>query len=313
MLFSATVERSPGIVTRLDEETLVSAVGSTTVIDRYTDAFVAGLDSSNVTVQPFDSLVLAEDETNAELVWGAVHDHSKHMALLSGENPDEASVAEVKDHVARLNQTGSKQAAAAFVEYLQDHYDSVTTLSAHALVEVPDPVAAKIGEYPVANLIVYALPDGEIIRTVEVTLKSTGFSAENREEVLDRVSEGTPAGDVERYAEEVYDETIRSIEDDLTANLVRDVTADDLSAAGYDELGTETVSKELNPLHSGESATLWQKEIWTVEGIEASTGFARVWLLDEHELGIVQPTEGDFDADDAIGAIRTELSDELPE
>lgn len=290
----------------VDEETLVSILGAETIIDRFVDEFVADIDVSSIAVKSFDQLVLADGESQEELIWGSAGEFSKHLVFLPDSFPD-AQIEEVRSYVQQLNLRPTSETVEAFTTYLREHFDSLDRLQDNVLLEIPAPATPKIGDYPVVNVVLYHYPGEGIVTAVEVTLKSSGFTIDDRADVIDQVGQRTPDGDVRRYADAVYDDTIDALKAELTANLIPDVTGDAMKAAGYQQLGTSTVPEGINPLHEGATASQWQKELWAVDGVDASTGFARVWLVDDEQVGVVQPTRSDVDDEEAIRRIRTEL------
>lgn len=292
----------------VDEETLVSMFGAEAIIDRFVDEFVRNVDLSDVSVRSFDQLVLAEGESVDELVWGTAGGFSKHLVFLPDSFPDDR-IEEVRSHVQRLNLQPTEEATDAFMEYLREHFDSLERLESNVLLELPVPKATKIGDYPVVNVVLYEYPGHGIVTVVEMTLKSSGFAIDDREDVMEQVGERTPVGDVERYADSIYEYTFESLEDEVTSNLVPDLTADALRAAGYHQQGTAAVPEGTNLLHEGATASQWQKELWAVDGVDASTGFARVWLIEDEHVGVVQPTASDVSDVVAIDRMRTELAE----
>lgn len=298
-------------MSKLDDNELFANVDSGVFIDRYVRRFVRGLETDSVSIYEFDRMLLAEgghDGVPDEIVWGTVRDGSKHIGMLSELPDDEDALREIQAYLHSLNANAGGPAVEAFSNYLQEHFASLSTITENALVEIPDPMATKVGDYPVVDVILYAPPDGPVTKTVEATLYRASFSVDDPDAVFEHVGRHVPSGDVERYAETVYRETVEAFEDELTATIVEDLDRESLEAAGYAELKEEPVPENANPLYAGASATFWQKEIWSVDGIDATTGFARVWFLAEGGIGVVDVTDGDFDADAAIDLLKAELA-----
>lgn len=156
-------------------------------------------------------------------------------------------------------------------------------------------------------MILYAHPDGKVIKTVEATLYSASFSVDDPDVVFDHVSQKIPSRDVEQYADNVYQATVEEFRISLTANLIDDLDRETLTEAGYTELKEEPIPEDVNQLYAGKTASYWQKEIWNADGINATTGFARIWFLPDEEVGVVGLSAGDFETDTAISRIKAEL------
>jgi hypothetical protein len=297
-------------VISLDNETVFANIDPGQFIDRYIERFVQEIESESIEVHEFDKIIFAEgsdDGLPGELVWGATHDFSKHIGLLSDYSSESDAISKIKQYLQLLNATPSDTAASKFLDYIQTHYSSVSPLSEHALIEIPDPTAAKIGEYPVVDIIIYALPDGEIIKTVEATLYKASFSVDDPDSVYAHVNKKIPSGDVHTFSDKVYQETLEEFETELTFNLIEDLHQETLDEAGYTKLKEAEIPESVNLLYGGKTAAYWQKESWKVDGIDATTGFARVWFLPDKNIGVIEPTAGDFDTDTAISRIRNEL------
>lgn len=293
---------------QVDEETVLSVVGADTVIDRYVEAFLADLDVSDVDVASFDQFVLARGGDQQELIWGAAKDGSKHVVLLPDGSPDD-HIDEVRSHVQQLNVHPTPETIDAFTTYLREQYDSLERLEYNRLIEMGAPVATKIGDYPVVNVVLYAYPGEGLIDVVEVTLKSSGFSIERREEVMEQVGRKTPTGDVRQYARSVHEQTLDDLRGELNANVVSGLTEETLQTAGYHRQKTATIPDDAHPIYEGREASQWQKDLPAIDGLDASTGFARVWLVGDDQIGVVQPTQNDVTSEDAIERIADELTD----
>ncbi|WP_232688962.1 hypothetical protein [Halobacterium zhouii] len=294
----------------LDEEELFTHIDSGQFIDHYVDRFVQDVETDRISTYEFDRMLLAEGgEGNipGEVIWGAIRDFSKHIGMLSDIPDDAETIRDVQRYLQHLNANPNEQAVSAFFTYLQENYESITTISENALIEIPDPTAPKIGDYPVVDVILYAHPDGTVMKTVEATLYSASFSVDDPDAVFDHVSQKIPSRDVGQYADDVYQATVEEFRTRLTSNLIDNLDRETLTEAGYTELKEEPIPEDINRLHAGKTASYWQKEIWNVDGVDATTGFARIWFLPDEEVGVVGPSAGDFDTDTAISRIKAEL------
>lgn len=294
----------------LDNETVFANIDPGQFIDRYIDRFAQGVDTDSFTIYEFDRMIFAErseDSLHGTLVWGAVHDFSKHIALLSDYSTESDDLNDIQQYLELLNTSPSQKAANNFLEYIQDNYDSIRTISENALIEIPDPTVSKIGEYPVVDVILYALPDGEVMKSIEATLYSASFSVDDPDSVYAHVNKKIPSGDIYDYTDEVYQATVAEFEKNLTFNIIDNLYQNTLREAGYTKLKEAEIPEAVNALYGGKTAAYWQKESWQVDGVDATTGFARVWFLPDENIGVIEPTAGDFDTDTAISRIRNEL------
>lgn len=291
-----------------ETEELFAHIDSGVFIERYTDRFTRGIEVDDVTVHEFDRMVFAKGENEdvpEEIIWGAAGGFSRHIGLLP--NADPKSIRDVRTYLRQLNMQPTKQTAEAFYSYLQENFSSITTLSHSALVEIPDPKAPKVGKYPVVNVILYGHPDGTVRKSVEATLHGTGFAVDEPESVFTHIDQKTSTGDVRTYADTVYRDTLAEFRDKLTENVVSELDGSTLESAGYTNLKEEDVPQSANRIHAGKGASYWQKEIWKVDGIDATTGFSRIWFITDEKRGIVHPSAGDFDINFAVQQIKEEL------
>lgn len=303
---------STNFVISLDEDTLFEYTDGGEFIEVYIDKFTQGIHTDSYSVYDFDRMIFAEgdgDSLPGMVIWGAIHDFSKHIGLLSEVPANESAVEEIQEYLQLLNLNPSEKSIKSFFTYLKQQYSTLTTIESHALIEIPDPTAPKVGEYPVVNVILYALPDGKIVKTLEATLNNATYTVDDPDLVYDHVSTKIPAGDVEEYADHIYAETAEEFEQQLVGNLLTGLTENQLVQAGYTKLKGEDVPEEINRMHAGKSATYWQKEIWNVDGIDATTGFSRIWFISDENIGVAEPSAGDFERSDAISRIRAELED----
>ncbi|MFC7164703.1 hypothetical protein [Halospeciosus flavus] len=296
----------------LNEKELLTNINRGEFIERYVARFTQGLDTDSANIYDFDRMLLArdgDDDVPNELIWGAIRDYSKHVGLLSNTPSESEVLQEIQRYFHRLNVSAIEQTATAFSNYLQEHYTSITTITENALIEIPDPTVPHLGDYPVVDVILYAHPDDSIMKTVEATRYSANLSVDDPDAVFDHVSRAVPSRDIQQYADDVYQETVDAFSTELTSNLVEGLQRDALVAAGYTELKEEPVPDDVNRLYAGKPATYWQKEIWTIDEVDATTGFARVWFLPDDHVGVVEPSDGDFDHETAVAQIRTELDE----
>lgn len=301
---------SVNVVTNLDEDTLFEYTDGGEFIEVYIDKFTQHIETDSYSVYDFDRMIFAEGEGNSLpgiVIWGAIHDFSKHIGLLSEIPADNSAVEEIQEYLQLLNLNPSEETINSFFTYLKQQYSTLTTIENHALIEIPDPTAPKVGGYPVVNVILYALPDGEVVKTLEATLNNASYTVDDSDSVYDHVSTKIPAGDIEEYADRIYAETAEEFEHRLVGNVLTGLTENQLEQAGYTKLKEEDVPEESNRMHAGKSATYWQKEIWNVDGIDATTGFSRIWFISDENIGVAEPSAGDFERSDAISRIRTEL------
>lgn len=294
----------------LDTDDVFDYIDPGTFIDRYVERFIHRLDPESATTYEFDQMFLAQDgdgDVPDEITWGATREFSKHFALLSELPDDSETLREIQTHLQRLNMTPTEETINAFLTYLKDHYSSLTRVPENALIEIPDPTASKIGDYPVVDLILYAYPDEPVTKTIEATLHDASFAVDDPDDVFDHVNRKIPSGDVERFSDEVFQATVEEFRSELTRNLLEELNREMLEAAGYTELKKESVPEHVSRLKGGQPASYWQKESWRVDGIDATTGFARIWLLEDESGGVIEPSSGDFDPEDAIAGIKDEL------
>lgn len=276
-------------MTNVDEETLFTHIDSGQFIDRYVERFTQEVDTDSVSTYDFDRMLLAEGGREGvpdEVIWGAVRDFSKHIGMLSDMLPESDSLREIQGYLHRLNVNPSEHSANAFFTYLQENYSSITAITENAFIEIPDPTASKIGDYPVVDVVLYAHPDGTVMKAVEATRYNTGFSVDDSGSVFAHVNQKIPSGDITHYTDNIYQATVDEFRTKLTVNLLHDLDKTTLEEAGYTELKEEPIPEDVNQLHAGKSASYWQKEIWNVEEIDATTGFARVWFLTDENLEI---------------------------
>lgn len=298
-------------MTPLSTDELFEFIDQGTFIDRYVERFTEGLDGNEASMHEFDRMIIAERNESQSLVWGAVGNYSKHMALLMGMSTDDDPelVRTIQAHLQQLNLNPTGDAMQEFTAFLREQFASLSAVSANALIEIPDPTVPKLGEYPVASVILFTRPDGVVTKSVKVTLKNSGFSAEDPDEVLYHVDEKTPPNDIRQYADKIYSQLVEDFRAEIDSHLISDVVEDELREAGYQKLKQGSVPEGLHPVYVGAAASYWQKELWNVEGIDASTGFARIWYIPDEEVGLVQSTGGDIDVNAAIEEIRRELTD----
>lgn len=236
----------------MDDDELFTAIDSSEFIDRYIDSFVIGFETDDLTVNAFDRMILAADGPIDEVIWAAANGYSKHFVFLQ-EPPDESQVIdEIQARLQQLNAHATKELIVSFLEYLGETFNSVSELDEHELIEIPDPAAARIGDYPVVNVILFGRPDGQVAQTVEVTYHSAGVAVERTDEVLRRVGGQTPQGDIKEYADAVYDDLVHEHREELNANLVRELSEETLEDAGYSMLKEATVPEDINPLYGDE-------------------------------------------------------------
>lgn len=50
----------------------------------------------------------------------------------------------------------------------------------------------------------------------------------------------------------------------------------------------------------------------TAAGVDATTGLIRVWFASDDQLGVLQPSAGDFDTDHATRRMKAELRRDDP-
>lgn len=146
-----------------------------------------------------------------------------------------------------------------------------------------------------------------VLKTVEATLYSGSFTVDDPDDVFTHVNPKIPSGDIKQCTDDVYQATVEEVQTRLTANLIDNLDRETLTETAYTELKEEPIPEDVNRLHAGKTTSYWQKEIWNVDGIDATTGFARIWYLPDEGLGVVGPSAGDFDTDTAIARIEAEL------
>jgi len=301
-----------GNMEELTERDVFSYVDSSEFIRRFVTRVTDHVQIPKVPVYEFDTMVLAknaDDDVPEGVIWGMSEARNKHIGLTSNNGQGPEALETIQNYLQRLNFRPTRNAVTEFVQWLQDHYGDLHPLSPNAVIEIPDPKASKTGDYPTVVIIVYAKLSGEVNIVVEVMKNSSTARVANPDTVFEHVSSKVPSKDIKQYVADQYSTTVDEFRDDLIKNVVYDIEPGILQCAGYSHNKSGTIPEDASPLYAEKPASHWQKEIWKVQGMNASTGFARIWHVKSENTGIIQPSAGDFDPEEAVAMIKNELSE----
>ncbi|MFC7195063.1 hypothetical protein ACFQL4_10995 [Halosimplex aquaticum] len=189
--------------------------------------------------------------------------------------------------------------------YLAKQYDVLEPVEHLAFLTVPD--AYLPGSEPRANVVFYQNPVGE---QIDVGLNATPLSHER--EILGHVDRLVPARDLEAFARNVitefYDELEAIAEDHLIDGDVQTLLEEDTD---FRYQTTKPLPDGIHPTYTGEDAALWQKPVSQEPAIDGSHGFVQVWVPDDESVGFVFLTDGEYDQDRPLEAVRTALESAL--
>lgn len=233
------------------------------------------------------------------LTWFALDGYSRHEFFYHDSDPAD-------DVIRRLFSMSPDESEMKVLRaFLAKQFGVYEPVEHAAFLSIPDTYLP--GTLPRANVAFYQNPVGE---QIDVGINATPLSREA--EILDDVDRLVPASDIESFARNVVSAFYDRLEETAREHLIEgDVhqLLDEDEAFRYQT--TKPLPDGIHPTYTGEDAELWQKPVSKEPAIEGSQGFVQVWVPEDESAGFVFVTDGDYDPNHALEAVRTALKSAL--
>lgn len=259
-------------------------------VDEYPDAII----------RDFEEGIFVDDGPVDYLAWLALDGYDRHEFFYYDRDPDPSTVRRL------LSMSPDETEMSLLQAYFTKHFDVVQPIEFAAFLEVPDPYLP--GSKPGANVAFYQNPVDDV---VNVGLNTTPL--EREEEILDDVDKVVPAKDLETFARNVIHAFFADVEREVDRRELQGDVRGFLESDSRFQLQTEkSIPEGTHPLHDGQTAELWQTPVSNVDAVEGSGGFVQIWLPESEDgIGVISVTDGPYDGDKALDAIRSSFENRL--
>ena len=231
-----------------------------------------------------------------------VRERDEHFLLPFGdEGSDQTELRRLENVIRGLEGPNAGEVAEAFRSHLRTSYDRIRAVDGVVFV-LRCQYAPALGGQPTMILQAYANPASESL--------SVGYTPRNTDDVRELeagIAKNVPTATVEAYVDRLVYRIDAAMRDERVARrVVEDVERDALAALGFREQTTKPLPRSLHPERAGADAALWQAPASNVDWVPGSSGFVRVWRL-EDGTGIVDPVGLDGPAAEAVAETKSRL------